>query len=287
MTKPVVSKILEKKPINEIEINTLLDWLDKIRIGLWLGSLLLEKTDDFERNFHIKQRMGASDRLVAISFINDLELGINYTGTGFLTFRASPSCFTLCINNITLFNFSKEFCFSKRLGLPAPSKKLFIPGDNRILSELEPGNNRVMLPIIRVPFWVKSIKLYQSIINPIEGEISDKLKTQYYSEIIQDKKSKIFIENDFTGESHFLKEILSFDLINEYSRADIFNRIALQTIRFQNYSIEKLAPSPENLSREEQRAWRKYAREIVHLNEKHIHDLNLKITNHRHSSNLP
>jgi hypothetical protein len=55
--------VMAHEPVSEAALRTLLDWLDKVRIGLWLGDMMRNK--DFlsvERYFHISQRMGQKDR---------------------------------------------------------------------------------------------------------------------------------------------------------------------------------------------------------------------------------
>ena len=41
--KPILLDLMDKKTVTPEQINLLLDWFDKVRIGLWLGQLYLEK----------------------------------------------------------------------------------------------------------------------------------------------------------------------------------------------------------------------------------------------------
>ncbi|OFW30667.1 MAG: hypothetical protein A3H97_24220 [Acidobacteria bacterium RIFCSPLOWO2_02_FULL_65_29] len=57
-----------------------LDWLDKIRVGLWLGMLFLNKNyRDVSPRFFIEGRIGTKDRFVLVYDIeDDGQEGINW-----------------------------------------------------------------------------------------------------------------------------------------------------------------------------------------------------------------
>lgn len=273
-TKVVLLKIFEKGTINEFEINDLFDWLDKVRIGLWLGHILLNKWDDFEPNFHIKQRIAVSDRMFSLQYIDDKNLGIGYTGTEFPTFNTSPSCFTLIINHVAIFNASKEFLFARRLGLPYPNKTMFYPGDKRLLvDEMLPGIERIMQPLIRKSLFSKSIKFYQPISKTLGDPLNEDLKTAYFKNIFTEERGKIFIENDESNKSYFLENDITIGPVTEYERQYLFAKMAIQTLEFQNFTIESMCPSVELLDKDEQKNRIKFYRDIVKYNKPYIERL--------------
>lgn len=273
-TKIVVLKLTQKEGLNEEEINDFLDWLDKVRIGLWLGHILLNKWYDFEPNFHIKQRIASSDRMFSLQYIDDKNLGIVYTGTEFPTFNTSPSCFTLTINNVVIFNASKEFLFARRLGLPYPNKTQFYPGDKRLLiDKMLPGTERIMLPLIRKPFFSKSIRIFQPISKTLEDPLPKELKTDYFHSIIENERGQIFVEDDTKNKSYFLNDKLNISKLPDYNRNVLFAKIAIQTLEFQNYTIETMCPSMELLDKEEQRIRKKFYTDIVKHNLPYIERL--------------
>ena len=49
--------------------------------------------------FHIKNRLGQSDRMIIIYKVNSLNKGINFFGVDNLAFQMQPSCFLIRINN--------------------------------------------------------------------------------------------------------------------------------------------------------------------------------------------
>lgn len=274
--KVVVVKLLKKTSIDESEINDLLDWLDKVRIGIWLGYIQLDEQNDLKPNFYIKQRLGVSDRLASIHYLNDNQLGIGYTCTDFPAFRTSPCCFALFINNIAIFNLSKEFAFSRRLGFPFPNKTLFIPNDSRLqIDYFIEGFQKVMLPLMRKPLLNNSIKIYQSIIKSIGDNIPEGIKTDYYKKYFADDKSSIFIENDFTKEIGFIDGKLNIGKPIEFDRTSLQTKIAIQSLEFQNYCLDQLHPSSELLSIEERKGRAKFYNEQINFNKKYINRLKM------------
>ncbi|MDD4876793.1 MAG: hypothetical protein PHQ86_06680, partial [Dehalococcoidales bacterium] len=66
-TKGIVFRLLSEKPLSESELSTLLDWFDKVRIGLWLGYMYLNNNDlGIEPHFYISNRIGLNDRMLLI-----------------------------------------------------------------------------------------------------------------------------------------------------------------------------------------------------------------------------
>ena len=65
--KLVMVKVLTLKSLSALELEVLLDWLDKVRVGIWLGMRYLEG-DPFgiQPNFHVTQRLGTKDQALII-----------------------------------------------------------------------------------------------------------------------------------------------------------------------------------------------------------------------------
>jgi len=60
-----MDKVLSDLKINSIEMNLLLDWFDKVRIGLWLMYFTLDNNwTDISPKFHIAKRIGQFDRFL-------------------------------------------------------------------------------------------------------------------------------------------------------------------------------------------------------------------------------
>lgn len=59
-TKQIIVAMLAGQPISAVHLDSLLDWLDKVRIGLWLGFIFLnENFHGIQPQVYIKQRMAA------------------------------------------------------------------------------------------------------------------------------------------------------------------------------------------------------------------------------------
>ena len=65
--KDIITKIMDGASLTAPEISLLLDWFDKVRIGLWLGDLYLSKqVDVYDPHMHIASRVGLKERLLII-----------------------------------------------------------------------------------------------------------------------------------------------------------------------------------------------------------------------------
>lgn len=121
---PIIESITKKEELKSDEIILLLDWLDKVRIGLWLNYYYLEKNKgQIEPRMFIENRIGRKDRFLQIHFLeskNENSKGLNAFGVETFAFQNNPSCFALRINNILIINASNDFAISKECGFPYP-----------------------------------------------------------------------------------------------------------------------------------------------------------------------
>jgi hypothetical protein len=78
--KTVVESLCRKEPITPENYVFLLDWLDKVRIGLWLGYRYLQQ-NPHPPNFAINSRLGAKNRMVAVYPLADHQRGDQSLGT--------------------------------------------------------------------------------------------------------------------------------------------------------------------------------------------------------------
>lgn len=142
--KPILLAIESEKPVSGRKISILLDWLDKVRTGLWLGLLLLNKNHaGVKPNFYIAQRISKKDRLVGIYKINSNEKGVGFGCFDTPVSVYSPSVFTLRVNDLYLLNASTDSLVSKSLGLPYISKTEFAEDKGMIYGSLKSGNSKL------------------------------------------------------------------------------------------------------------------------------------------------
>lgn len=160
--KAVLEKIMAKHPLGQPELVVLLDWLDKVRIGMWLGTMYLDKNHvPVEPKFHISARVGTKDRSVIIVKAKHGQR-LSFFGANSLAFRFMPSCFGFLINNIGLVSISSDFLLCRRLGFP------FADGieahESGLLSyDPVPGQNRIMRPPLHLPVTAFATALHQCV----------------------------------------------------------------------------------------------------------------------------
>ncbi|NLF00834.1 MAG: SEC-C domain-containing protein [Anaerolineales bacterium] len=132
--KSVVVRMLQRQPLAALELDLLLDWLDKIRVGLWLGihQQLDKNRFGVSPHFHIADRIGNADRLVLIYRSDQDQRGINFSGVSLPAFAHIPSCFGLRINDLHLLNVSHQFMLSRAFGMPYPERWLL---DQNVISD--------------------------------------------------------------------------------------------------------------------------------------------------------
>src|SRR5690606_14644440 len=85
--KPLVMRILSRMPLQRFELIKLLNWLDKVRIGLWLSYYFIEKNKGaIIPHLCIENRINSKDRFLQIHFLesrND-QKGLNAFGVNSL-----------------------------------------------------------------------------------------------------------------------------------------------------------------------------------------------------------
>jgi hypothetical protein len=183
--KPIVERMMAGGGITNEEVSTFLDWLGKVRTGLWLGILFLEKNPfNIAPRFHIGKRMGGKDRVVVIYRTSENWRGISFIGINFPIFHHAPSCFSLIVNHLGFFNISTEYLFSRRLGFPYPEHSSLHESG---LSEsiMKSGRERVMFPLLKYPYSTVGTELFQpmfpikTIVNADPLELSNLYNTNY------------------------------------------------------------------------------------------------------------
>jgi len=64
--KRIVDKVLGGTVLTGSDIAHLLDWMDKVRIGLWLGQVIRRKPENTAPNLTINSGIGKGDRILAV-----------------------------------------------------------------------------------------------------------------------------------------------------------------------------------------------------------------------------
>lgn len=170
--KALAMALEERQALSVADYVELLDWLDKVRIGVWL---LRQRIENYpigvSPNFHISSRMRQKDRMVAVYTFQGQSTGINLFGNDSLISTYMPSCFGLRFNNTLLLNASADFFCSKGCGLPYPKRMEFLRGgpNDGMLSLGDWGYSKTILhPITDLKLSKPVVWLYQPIKQPTD-----------------------------------------------------------------------------------------------------------------------
>lgn len=174
--KGIVKRLNLAEPLLASEYLHLLDWLDKVRIGLWIARMYLENSFDFiNPKFFISDRVGTKDRAVLVYRFPEQKDGLNALGYETVCFRFLPSVFGLRINQTLLVNVSYDAYFSKYLGCYYPIDPYFDMDRGGILnSGFSRGNLR---PEKLIPKFKPVVAIHQSIL-----DIGQTVAGNYYLE---------------------------------------------------------------------------------------------------------
>lgn len=139
--KPIITAISDRRSISVRQAYILLDWLDKVRVGVWLGYHMLNKEQRFHPRFHISTRIGRKDRVAVIGVDpNDKSKILQYGGHDNDLFASSQCALFLRINNIRILSLSFDFAVSQETGLPTSDSMVLLPGNTGYLKHnLLPG----------------------------------------------------------------------------------------------------------------------------------------------------
>jgi hypothetical protein len=122
--KKAIETLMAGKSLEVSHCYWLLDWLDKVRVGLWLGYNMLHK-EEFAPKFRIAQRIGIKDRVAIVSVDpGDRTKGFGLGGMDNQIFRTSQAGMYLKINNLRILSLSFDGFVSRYAGMPFPKESL-------------------------------------------------------------------------------------------------------------------------------------------------------------------
>lgn len=207
----VMKKILVEIKVSSDDLLILLDWFDKVRVGLWLGfSYTLKdrfkvgpKNNGTRPNFFIKQRVGLFDRALIIQQTDCDFKRINFIGADTISFNFAPSVFNLIINNFYFTNISSLSFLSQRLGFPYINEMIAMPGRKGVYQSIfSPGNGKRRKLVINEAFQPdESLTIFQPILCEFPFEYKERFRLQHQqllNETFLDFKKgieRVFIES--------------------------------------------------------------------------------------------
>jgi len=274
-TKPIVENLIKNNTLIKEDVPILLDWLDKVRVGTWLGNLQLDKNGhDIKPNFAIKQRMGASDRVLMIKRIEGFDDGINLIGTDTYAFYSTPSVFGLRINEYILFNMSSVFIVSKELGFPYYESSEYNYNTGKVGVAMIRGTEGLKKPLPYIDAKNMSVKLYQPIFDAKAIDEEGLYKSNYVrnnSLDYENGKGDIFIGDDSIRPMR-KKEKITFskcdDLYPFYSE----ELLAIDVLGWQSWVVHDFFSRIDlsKLTKEQKENMSEQYNSAIKLNEKYI-----------------
>lgn len=257
ITKSIVEKILNNEDISVKELDVLMDWFDKIRTGLWLGFMQLNKNiANIDPKFAVDKRISSKDRMLAIYKFDHITDGINFIGSDTFVFQYLPSCFGFRINNYYFLNISFEFIFSKNLGFPFINKFTQMQGTDNFYLELKNGTNTIKHNVLPKPIlegnlhYIQPLFSSKSIIGDNKNIDENK---EFYSrnEFVNNHSLDIDLGKGaiFTKKSNqsYTPLVQNEQIINFSSLESLSNKFSLETwskmftkmvYEYQNYLIK-------------------------------------------------
>ena len=195
--KRIVHEVLAGNPLAASDIELLLTWLDKVRVGSWLISYSIMKNPlGIRPLFYINWRVDACDRMVLIyrSDFNGTRLAVE--GTTVPAFHLQPSCFSLIVNDFVFLNVSTDFLVSERLGLPYASSRSYT--DSEALSvAVSSGRERIRTPLVRLQYDQRCSQIFQPMLTRTDIRTSFPLyDTDYVKSLSRDHSrgiGKVFV----------------------------------------------------------------------------------------------
>lgn len=255
--QPIVIKVLNEEDISVEELSSFLDWLDKVRIGLWLGMIQLDKNyADIDPNFHIETRISQYDRMLVVEKSDADKRKLNLGGVDTFSFALTPSAFVLIINNYYFTNISYMFLVHRRLGFPYPETMYIQPDDERVEANFVEGRGRIMLPLLR-----KSIKEIGSIVYQpmfrgglIDGHIAeyDNDYVRSHSLDFENGVGNIFGHNGSRLIEYTQGGTISLKPNCTHIDERLFINSAINICEWQNW-LTQFLPNPDNLSPEQRK----------------------------------
>ncbi|MGK0272941.1 MAG: hypothetical protein ACI88H_003617 [Cocleimonas sp.] len=195
--KPIFDKLINDQDVLGQELELLLDWFDKVRIGSWFGVKYMNK-DGFtsQPRFYINSRVGLKDRFLSITNTYKYEKELNWSGVNGLAFMMSPTAFSLRVNNLVFVNCSSDFVVSKRLGFPYV--KFEIPKPDSIETDVKFGmpKKKAVPKLFHTRLYSPSITISQPIYKVVKSGLSEYYDHAYVKDNSYDFSNgigKIFI----------------------------------------------------------------------------------------------
>jgi hypothetical protein len=258
IVKPLLQSLLERASLSSFDFHHLLDWFDKVRIGLWLAFRYLDRNmGKIQPRFHIAQRLGIRDRMLFIIRVDGNKDELSFRGCNTPCFYYTPSCFSMIINNVSIINISSPFLTARRLGFPYPHSSHWLP-DGFADYVLVRGRERIMFPIIPRSFRFEGVAILQPLFRGANDAVRESLYSSYFVQANTMNMSKgigkVFIEMDQKAIHYPDEKSMMWIPKRIYNRKEMNPNITIVTLELQDY-IDTLSPSYDTAPASERQWW--------------------------------
>jgi len=268
--KPLISSLLAAEPLTASDFDTILDWFDKVRVGLWLAfHYFLDRNYwGVVPHFFVSDRIAAADRFLLIYRARTYDPGIRFAGVNTPSFAHTPSCFTLVINEWFLVNMSYQMLLSQAAGLPFQAAYLFGP-DERLHAELQPGQERLSHPLLPFPQPLDAVSIGQPILPNIQAipELADLYQSDYVSSMtLREARGVVLLDKGGRVTAYPNAPTAAWCSPPLGDFRDLLLRNAKETLELQNQLTGMITLSP-SLAPKQKRYMERQNANCIHANE--------------------
>ncbi|MDH4201627.1 MAG: hypothetical protein OEV87_01900 [Phycisphaerae bacterium] len=232
--KIIFQKVNTGLKINAEEAEKLLDWFDKIRVGMWLGGLMWSKNwMGIAPNYRIQERNGLTDRVLYIGHTNEQAKGLNFSNITDVIFMGNPLFLFLRVNNLSFLNLVGLGIAAGSMGLPK-IKPIKREGKMYEYEVKKPKNENYK------ENWPATAKSFSILSQAIYNDaLKDQVENDefYWKNITNKTKSKIGLQKDgqfsFMGdeeESILSDSIQTFNLMLKKSEI-LYRKLRMYTVK--------------------------------------------------------
>lgn len=251
--KPVLERVLSGQSISGADASLLMDWFDKVRIGMWLSNMFYDPKlkHDVQPHYQIDFGVAKKDRMLSIQKLNlkeDEKKGIYCAGTMTQLFNYCPVAFTMVINDYYFFNGSTHNLVSPRVGFPKIIDARPQQGDtvHIAIDVVNNDHKKVVNPIVQsfTPGF-DSITFYQPIYRdflcPDDFTVDEYMLQHSYD--VNKGLGGVFVQKGFTQKPKYIEQN---ERINMKLKPVAVPNLEADVLKFQNAVQSKgIISSPE------------------------------------------
>jgi hypothetical protein len=264
-----INKLMLGQELEGFHMSELLDWFDKIRIGLWLAMKVHHTNPVAETpNFYIQQRMGIYDRALIIEKLTTDQKGVTFTGINTCAFHYMPSAFSLRINEFIFTNISTHHLLARRLGFPYKSESNIDPTTSFEVTNLSEGTERVNTPIFLNEFLNKGLLIAQPVYRaalkvPNSRHLYDSQFVKDHS--MEEGLGNIYVQRNHTVQEYGFKDNISFSDIEHLPEHYFGTNNTDRIFKCQLWLVKNFTPSDKLLNSDQKLHLKRKLKYVIRL----------------------